>query len=100
MQVGWEFDARRPGAVRIEVPSAVDVSGLVRATFIPTARSTEATVGDLIGYMPSDPASAENTLRVRERLGAVWTTIPRSAARASRSDAACADRRPAPPDRA
>ena len=79
VQVGWEFDARRPGAVRIEVPGAVGVTGLVRATFIPNARSTEATVGDLVGYMPSDPASAENTLRVRERLGAAWTTIPRSA---------------------
>ena len=31
VQVGWEFDARRPGAVRIEVPAAVGVTGLVRA---------------------------------------------------------------------
>jgi alpha/beta hydrolase family protein len=77
VQVGWEFDARRQGAVRIEVPAAVGVTGLVRGTFIPNARSTEATVGDLVGYTPSDPASSDNTLRVRERLGAPWVTIPR-----------------------
>jgi hypothetical protein len=77
VQVGWEFDARRPGAVRIEVPAAVGVTGLVRATFIPTARGNEVTVGDLVGYMPADPASADNTLRVRARLGAPWVTVPR-----------------------
>ena len=32
-----------------------------------------------MGYTPSDPASADNTLRVRERLGAAWQTVPRSA---------------------
>ena len=42
----------------------------MRGTFSPTARSNEATVGDLVGYTPSDPASPDNTLRVRERLGA------------------------------
>jgi len=79
VQVGWEFDARRPGAVRIEVPSAAGVTGLVRGTFILNARGNEATVGDLVGYTPSDPASADNTLRVRQRLGAAWETVPRSA---------------------
>ena len=77
VQVGWEFDARRQGAVRIEVPAAMGVTGLVRATFIPTARGNEATVGDLVGYTPGDPASAENALRVRARLGAPWVTVPR-----------------------
>jgi hypothetical protein len=76
--VGWEFDARREGAVRIEVPAAVGVTGLVRATFIPDKRSTEAAVADLVGYTPSDPASPENTLRVREKLGGDWATIPRA----------------------
>ena len=78
VQVGWEFDARREGAVRIDVPAAVGVAGLVRATFIPTNGNAEATVGDLVGYMPSDPASPQNTLRVRDRLGADWATIPRA----------------------
>ena len=78
VQVGWEFDARREGAVRIDVPAAVGVTGLVRATFIPDKRSNQATVGDLVGYTPSDPASSENTLRVREKLGADWVAIPRA----------------------
>jgi hypothetical protein len=76
VQVGWEFDARREGAIRIDVPSAAGVTGLVRARFIPTNRNATA-VGDLVGYTPSDPASAQNVLRVRKALGAEWVTVPR-----------------------
>jgi len=76
VQVGWEFDARREGAIRIDLPAAAGVTGLVHATFIPTDRNA-TTVGDLVGYTPSDPASTQNTLRVRTRLGAGWVTIPR-----------------------
>ena len=74
VQVGWEFDAR--GGVRIEVPGATSVTGMVSARFIPSNRNPVA-VGDLVGYTPSDPASAKNTLRVRRRLGAGWAMIPR-----------------------
>ena len=77
VQVGWEFDARREGAVRIDVPGASGVSGLVRATFIPNNRNPTA-VGDLVGYTPSDPASPQNTLRVRTAPGAEWAAIPRA----------------------
>ena len=77
VQVGWEFDARREGAIRVDLPEAVGVSGLVRATFIPSNRNP-TTVGDLVGYAPSDPASPQNTLRVRAKLGAEWVTIPRA----------------------
>ena len=76
VQVGWEFDARREGAIRIDLPTAVGVTGLVRATFIPNDRNA-TTVGDLVGYTPSAPASPRNTLRVRSKLGADWVTIPR-----------------------
>lgn len=78
VQVGWEFDARREGAIKIDVPAAAGVTGLVRATFIPDKRGAQATVADLVGYTPSDPGSAENTLRVREKLGATWAAIPRA----------------------
>jgi hypothetical protein len=78
VQVGWEFDARREGAVRIEVPAAAGVTGMARATFIPTSNSPEATVGDLVGYTSSDPASSENTLTVRDSPQAKATTIPRA----------------------
>jgi hypothetical protein len=74
VQVGWEFDAR--GAVRIEVPGAAGVTGLVRAWFIPNNRNATQ-VGDLVGYTPGDPASPQNALRVRQRLGGDWTTVPR-----------------------
>jgi hypothetical protein len=78
VQVGWEFDARREGAIRIDVPAAVGVTGLVRAEFIPDKRSNEGTFADLAGYTPSDPASSQNTLRVRDKLGAAWVTVPRA----------------------
>src|SRR4030095_7000307 len=78
VQVGWEFDARREGAIRIEVPAAAGVSGLARATFIPTSHSAESTVGDRVGYTSSDPASPENTLTVRDSPQATATTIPRA----------------------
>src|SRR5438876_3160830 len=56
VQAGWEFDARREGAIRIDLPAAAGITGLVSATFIPNDRKA-ATVGDLVGYTPSDPAS-------------------------------------------
>src|ERR1700719_580101 len=78
VMVGWEFDARREGALKIDLPGAMGVTGLVSGTFIVDSRSDKATVADLVGYTPSDPASAQNTLRVREKLGAAWVTIPRA----------------------
>jgi hypothetical protein len=76
VQVGWEFDARREGAIRIDLPAGVGITGLVSATFIPNDRKA-TTVGDLVGYTPSDPASPLNTLRVRSKLGAAWAAVPR-----------------------
>ena len=78
VQVGWEFDARREGAIRAELPSAMGVAGFAHATFIPTSSNPEATVGDLVGYTPSDPAASENTLTVRDSPQAPSTTIPRT----------------------
>ena len=76
VQVGWEFDAVREGAVRIEVPTASGVTGLARARFIPTSRNP-TTVGDLVGYSPADPASPQNVLRVRPTIGGEWAPVPR-----------------------
>ena len=77
VRVGWEFDVRREGAVRIDLPAAAGVTGMARATFIPNARAA-VTVGDLVGYTPRDPASADNTLRVRRKLGTGWAMVPRA----------------------
>ena len=76
VQVGWEFDAVREGAVRIAVPTASGVTGLARARFIPTNRNP-TTVGDLVGYKPADPASSQNVLRVRRTIAGEWATVPR-----------------------
>ena len=78
VQVGWEFDAVREGAIRAELPPAAGVTGMARATFIPTSNSAEATVGDLVGYKPRDAASTDNTLTVRESPQTPATTIPRA----------------------
>jgi len=78
VQVGWEFDARREGAIRAEIPAAVGITGLARATFIPTSNGPEATAGDLVGYTPSDAAAPENTLTVRDSPQSAATMIPRA----------------------
>src|SRR5262249_2688083 len=76
VQVGWEFDARRDAATRIDLPAAAGITGFVSATFIANDRKA-ITVADLVGYTPSDPASPQNTLRVRSKLGAAWVAVPR-----------------------
>jgi Alpha/beta hydrolase domain len=78
VMVGWEFDARREGALKIDLPGAAGVTGLVSATFIPNSRNNPANVADLVGYTPGDPASPQNTLRVRDKVGAEWVTIARN----------------------
>ena len=78
VQVGWEFDVRREGAIRFDPPRANGVIGFARATFIPTSKGADATVGDLAGYMPSNPAAVENTLTVQDAPQAPATTIPRA----------------------
>ena len=77
--VGWEFDVpRQNGIIRIDVPSATGVTGIARATFVPTTRSATAQVGDLAAYSTSDPASSQNALTVRDGATGKPTTIPRN----------------------
>ena len=77
--VGWEFDVpQRAGAIRIDVPVAAGVTGTVRAMLTPAARGTTARFGDLAVYTPSDPASPQNTLSVRESPLGKPTPIPRN----------------------
>ncbi|MEO8259149.1 MAG: alpha/beta hydrolase domain-containing protein [Acidobacteriota bacterium] len=75
--VGWEFDVpKRDGVIRIDVPPAAGVTGVVRASFTPDARRPEFTVGDLSGYSPSNPAAAGNSLTVRDGFQGTPSTIP------------------------
>jgi hypothetical protein len=76
--VGWEFDvAPGEGAMRINTPSAIGTTGLVRATYTPAAHGNEGTFGDLSGYTPSDAAAAANTLTVRDAPEMAPVSIPR-----------------------
>ena len=70
VQVGWEFDARVRARSASRCPAPPASPGWCARRSFPTARNASATVGDLVGYTPSDPASPQNTLRVRQRLGA------------------------------
>ena len=73
--VGWEFDIpQRNGAIRIEVPAATGAAGRVTATLVPTAQNNVAQFGDVASYPPSDPASPQNTLTVRD--GALGKSTP------------------------
>src|SRR4029453_863691 len=77
--VGWEFDApKREGAIRIEVPIAEGVRGLVKAAFTPTSGTRDFTVTDLAVYPPADPSSSESVLTVRDARLSPVRVIPRS----------------------
>lgn len=77
--VGWEFDApKREGAIRIEVPIAEGVRGLVKAAFTPTSGTRDFTVTDLAVYPPADPSSSESVLTVRDAPLSPVRVIPRS----------------------
>jgi hypothetical protein len=78
--VGWEFDApQRGGAVRIDVPVAEGIRGLVKAAFVPASAAHDFTVTDLAVYPAVDPASPESVLTVRDAPLAQVRTVPRSA---------------------
>jgi hypothetical protein len=68
--VGWEFDvAADPGLLHIRVPSATEqgkpITGVVRATFTPSARAADVTLRDLASYEPVDPDGPDSQLLVR-----------------------------------
>jgi hypothetical protein len=81
--VGWEFDvAVRDGAIRIEVPAAVEngspVSPVVVGQFTPDKAERSFTVTDLAGYTPDPAQIAAATLTVRTAVLADPHTVPRA----------------------
>jgi hypothetical protein len=73
--VGWEFDVpQREGAVRIDVPAAAGVRGAVQVMSTPNAAAPTLAFTDLAPYAPVDPASARNSLTVRD--GALGKPTP------------------------
>jgi hypothetical protein len=82
--VGWEFDVpQRPGAIRIDVPAAIEngrpVQPIVSGQFTPDKAAPSFTVGDLVGYTPADPNGADTKLTVRSALLGTPQAVPRGA---------------------
>ena len=76
--VGWEFDVpRRAGAIRIDVPTAAGVRGVVRAIFTPSAARHEFTVSDVATDVPTEATASENTLTVRDAPLSAAVALPR-----------------------
>src|SRR5262249_39554093 len=80
--VGWEFDIPdQPGLMRIHAPTARDgsgsISGIVRATFTPSAPAAELVVPDLLRYDAIDPEGADSQLQVRSAFLAKGEPIAR-----------------------
>jgi hypothetical protein len=77
--VGWEFDLPASGSgLRIQVPAAAGVSGIVRTLIevdkrAPTYRLAE----DVPAYPPADPDGPDSVLTVRDRLSDAPETIAR-----------------------
>jgi Alpha/beta hydrolase domain len=68
--VGWEFDVGAdPVLLHIRVPHATEqgksITGVVRATFTPSARAADVTLRDLASYEPVDPDGSDSQLLVR-----------------------------------
>lgn len=77
--VGWEFDVPRQDArMTITVPAARGVTGMVSGDVTPDNTDERQTVSDLAGYVPADPAAADNTLTVRDSQFATPTSIERT----------------------
>ncbi len=68
--VGWEFDVVTVGAMRIRGPVATDqgktITGIVRASFVPSAREADVVVRDLTSYDAVDPDGPDSQLTVRD----------------------------------
>jgi hypothetical protein len=83
--MGWQWDVpERAGVMRMDMPVATDngrrITGLVRGNFILNERAATAPLADRNhkAYPVLDPASAENTMTVRDEPTAKGTVIPRS----------------------
>jgi hypothetical protein len=77
--VGWEFDLpAEGGGLRIQVPAAGGVSGIVRTLIDVDRRATTYQLAeDVPAYPPSDPGGPDSVLTVRDRLSDAPQTVPR-----------------------
>ena len=91
--LGWQLDPpRRPGNVRLYPPVARDpegsITGLVRCDFVEKTRVDHRLLSDRrhIPYPVANPNDPENSLTVRDAVGAARQTIPRSRWRFARME--------------
>ena len=77
--VGWEFDLPAAGdMLRIRVPNAQGVTGIVRTLIEVDKRAPTYRLGeDVPAYPAADPEGPDSVLTVRDRLSDAAQTIPR-----------------------
>jgi hypothetical protein len=82
--IGWQFDVREGGGLRLLAPVARGISGRVRADFVVTEPSNEHTVAHLIqgtiggtGYPVANLAATDAVLTERDAVLAPRRTVPR-----------------------
>jgi hypothetical protein len=80
--VGWQFDVpETPGVMRVDVPRAEGVTGIVRSEFVPSKRVTRFSLGDretMKPYPVSDPDAPGTVLSVRDTPDGPRRVIPRT----------------------
>jgi len=79
--LGWEFDVpRKENLLRLDVPVAKGLAGLVRSEFTPERKETGFPLADRtlqVAYTVANPADPANVLAVRDRGEGPRRTIPR-----------------------
>lgn len=76
--LGWQHDVpRRPGLMRVTVPTVQGIKGLVRSEFVPEKPVSTFSLGDSghVPYVATSPATA--TLTVRDGIRGARETIDR-----------------------
>lgn len=79
--LGWQWDVpEEPGAMRIELPRAMGVRGLVRAEWVADKPVKVISLADrtMIAYPVANPSDPKLTLTVRDLPASPRKTIPRS----------------------
>ncbi|MBN1239449.1 MAG: hypothetical protein JXB36_13180, partial [Gammaproteobacteria bacterium] len=79
--VGWQFDVPpEDDLLRVDVPSATGVSGLVRSDFVVRARADTHSLGDrnMVPYPAADPEGEMHSMTVRDDPVGDRQVVPRA----------------------
>lgn len=78
--VGWQGDVpANPSLLHLYAPKAAGISGVVRADFVPTEKSTKQGLSDRnhVPYLVTDPSDPSATMTVRDRVDGPRQKVPR-----------------------